>query len=100
MSALKTMGRSYRFRGGEGGGGGGGGILKNLFAKAKKSPTKFFAGMKKVVCRKMTPEKKCFHRQQYRKKNCLPWKNFHPPASKKIMVSPIDRQDTAAYSVF
>ena len=33
-------------------------------------------------------------------KNCLSWKNFHPPASKKIMVRPIDRQDTAAYLVF
>ena len=89
------MGRSYRFRGG----GGGGGNPEKIVCKSKKSPTKFFAGMKKIVCRKMTPEK-MFSQTTIQKKNCFPWKNFHPPASKKVMVRPIDRQDTAAYSVF
>ena len=56
--------------------------------------------MKKIVCRKMTPEKKnVFTDDDTEKKNCLSWKNFHPAASKKVMVRPIDRQDIAAYSV-
>ena len=89
--------------GGGGGGGGGGGdprILKKLVCKSKKSPTKFFAGMKKNCLLEDDTGKKCFHRQRYRKKNCLSWKKFHPPSSKRIMVRPIDRQDTATYSVF
>ena len=87
--------------GGGGGGGGVGGILKNsIVCKSKKSPTKFFAGMKKIVCRKMTPEKSVFTDNDTEKKIVCLGTIFIPQLPKKIMVRPIDRQDTAAYSVF
>jgi len=37
-----------------------GGNPEKFVCKSKKSPTKLFAGMKKIVCRKMTPEKNVF----------------------------------------
>lgn len=62
---------------------GGGGNPEKFVCKSKKSPTKLFAGMKKIVCRKMTPEKKCFHRQRYRKKIVCLGKIFIPQLPKK-----------------
>ena len=48
----------------------------------------------------MTPEKKTVFTDNNTEKNVRLGKNFNPPSSKRIMVRPIDRQDTAAYSVF
>ena len=47
-----------------------------------------------------TGKKNVFTDNDTEKEKCLSWKNCHPPASKTIVLRPIDRQDTAAYSVF
>ena len=67
----------------EGGGGGGGGNPEKFVCKSKKSPTKFFAGMKKKVCRKMTPEKNVFTGNGTEKKIVCLEKIFIPLLPKK-----------------
>ena len=67
-----------------GGGGGGGGNPKKFVCKSKKkSPTKFFAGMKTLVCRKMGPEKNVFTDNDTEKKIVCLGKIFIPQLPKK-----------------